>query len=132
MGLFESLKLLHVSCALVSISGFALRGYWRIRLNPLRDHRLTRVLPHVVDTVLLGSAVGMLLLWQVSPLQLPWVMAKLCALLVYIGLGMVTMRFASTIGGQWLAYVLALLSAAFIVSVAYAKSALGALVLLAG
>ena len=132
MSTFEWLKLTHVSCALLSISGFALRGYWRLSDNPLRERRLTRVLPHLVDTLLLGSAVAMLIAWNLSPLQLPWVTAKIVALLLYIGLGMVVMRFASTRGGQALAYLLALFTAGYIVSVAYTKSALGALAMLSG
>ena len=132
MTLFASLKMIHVVCALLSISGFALRGYWRLTDNPLRTHRVTRVLPHLVDTLLLGSAVGMLMVWQLSPLALPWVSAKICGLLIYIGLGMVVMRFASTTRGRFLAYALALLTAGYILSVAYTKSALGALVIIVG
>lgn len=119
-----------MSCAILSIGGFAVRGYWRLSGNELRQHRVTRVLPHIVDTLLLGSAIAMLYVWQLSPLQLPWVAAKIGALLLYIGLGIVVMRFASTRGGQVLAYVLALCTAGYIVSVAYTKSALGVLVLL--
>lgn len=132
MHLFESLKLIHVTCALLSISGFTLRGYWRLTDNPWRNRKLTRVLPHIVDTLLLGSAVGMLMAWGLSPLVLPWITAKICALLLYIGLGMVVMRFASTRRGQVLAYSLALLTAGYIVSVAYTKSALGVLVFMGG
>ena len=132
MNLFEYLKLVHVSCAFVSIGGFALRGYWRISENPLRERRVTRILPHVVDTLLLGSAIGMLVMWQLSPLALPWVTAKIVALLVYIGLGMVVMRFARSKRGQVIAYVMALLTACYIVSVACTKSALGGLLLFVG
>lgn len=129
---FVWLKLIHVSCALLSVCGFALRGYWRLTENPLREHKLARVLPHMVDTLLLGTAIGMLVVWQQSPLQLSWVAAKIGALLLYIGLGMVVMRFASTKRSQALAYVLALLTAGYIISVAYTKSALGVLSLLPG
>ena len=123
--MFEWLKLLHVSCALVSVCGFALRGYWAVTDHPLRRQTLTRVLPHIVDTLLLGSAVGMLMLWQVGPSQLPWVMAKIVALLVYIGLGMVTMRFARSARTQKAAYCGALLVALYILIVARTHSPLG-------
>ncbi len=132
MSPFEILKLVHVSCACVSIGGFAVRGYWRIRGNPLVQRRLTRILPHLVDTLLLGSAIGMLVIWRLSPLAAPWLTAKICALLVYIGLGMMTMRFAATQRGRVLAYTLAVVTAGYIVTVAYTKSALGALQWVAG
>ena len=132
MTLFEFLKTLHVCCALLSVAGFALRGYWVLEANPLRSAWLVRVLPHVVDTLLLGSAVGMLVIWNVSPLALSWVSAKIIALLVYIGLGLVVMRFAKTRRGQAMAYAAALCTAAYIISVALTHSALGPLVLLGG
>jgi len=122
---FDWLKLVHVSCAGLSISGFALRGYWMLTNNPLRQRRLTRVLPHIIDTLLLGSAVGMLVIWQVSPLQMGWLSAKIIALLLYIGLGMVAFRFGRTRRVRLSAWVLALFSAAYIVSVAYSKNPLG-------
>ena len=132
MSLFDLLKLVHISCAIFSISGFALRGYWMMSGNSLLQQRPAKVLPHLVDTLLLGSAICMLVIWQVSPLQVDWLMAKIIALLVYIGLGLVVMRFAKTRRGQAMAYVAALCTAAYIISVALTHSALGPLVLLGG
>ncbi|RLQ20878.1 regulator SirB [Seongchinamella sediminis] len=129
MTLFTILKLVHVSCALVSIAGFTLRGYWALTDNPWRQARLSRVLPHLVDTLLLGSAIGMLVLWGASPLALPWVLAKILALLLYIGLGMVVMRFAARRRDQLLAYIAALATAGYIVAVARTHSAWGPLVI---
>lgn len=121
---FEWLKLTHVSCALLSIAGFALRGYWMISGNGLLGHRLTRVLPHLVDTLLLGSAIGMLVIWHTGPLALDWLSAKIIALLCYIGLGMVALRFGRSRRVRAAAFALALLTAAYIVAVAFAKSPL--------
>lgn len=125
MSNFELLKLLHVSCAFLSISGFALRGYWMLTDNSRLRRRATRILPHVLDTLLLGSASGMLMIWQVNPFSLNWLSAKIFALLVYIGLGMVAFRFGRTRQLRLLVFSLALLSAAYIVVVAYTKSPLG-------
>ena len=130
MSLFSLIKFVHITCALVSVSGFALRGYWAVVDSPLRRHRLVRVLPHVVDTLLLGTAVAMLVIWGVSPLQLSWVMAKIVALLLYIGLGMIVMRFARTQEGRVAAYVAALCCAGYILTVAYTHSAWGPLVVM--
>ena len=127
MSLFAILKLLHVCCAVVSIAGFALRGYWALTDNPLRQAGPSRVLPHVIDTLLLASAIGMLVIWGVSPLELPWVLAKLLALLVYIGLGMMVMRFAASRRNRLLAYLGALATAAYIFTVALAHSPRGGL-----
>jgi uncharacterized membrane protein SirB2 len=122
---FEFLKLIHVSCAFLSISGFALRGYWMLSGHAYLQHRLAKVLPHIIDTLLLGSAVGMLLVWRISPLEASWISAKIIALLLYIGLGMVALRFGKTRQARLSALLLALLTAGYIVSVAYSKNALG-------
>ena len=120
---FELLKIVHVSCAVASIGGFTLRGYWMLNGNSLRSHRLTKTLPHIVDTLLLGSAVAMLVIWQTSPLAHAWLLAKIIALLLYIGLGMIALRFGTTRRIRVIAWLLALLVAAYIVSVALTKSA---------
>lgn len=122
---FEWLKLLHVSCALLSVSGFTLRGYWMMTDNPLRQRRLARVLPHIIDTLLLASAVGMLVIWQTGPQQLPWLIAKIAGLLLYIVLGMVALRFGRTRRIRVASFALALLTAGYIIAVAYTKAPLG-------
>ena len=122
---FDVLKTLHLGCALLSIAGFALRGYWALRVDPRLSSRVARTLPHLVDTLLLGSAIGMLLIWQISPLDIPWVTAKILALCLYIGLGMMVMRFAKTGLGRLIAYLAALLTAAYIVTVAVTRSPWG-------
>jgi len=124
------LKLIHVSCALVSIAGFALRGYWMAVDNSLLQHRVAKVLPHVVDALLLGSALALLFVLHLSPLTQPWLSAKIIALLLYIGLGMEALRFGQSKKIKVCAYLLALLTAGYMVSVAYSKSPLGFLQLL--
>jgi uncharacterized membrane protein SirB2 len=123
--LFQSLKLLHVSSAFLSIAGFGLRGYWMARDNPLLQHRAAKVLPHIIDTLLLSSAIAMLVYLQLSPLAQPWLYVKIIALLLYIGLGMVALRFGRTKKIKVSAWLSALLTAGYIVSVAYSKSPWG-------
>ena len=52
-------------------------------------------------------------------------MAKIAALLCYIGLGMVALRFGRTMRTRVAAWLLAMAAALYIVSVAYSKSPLG-------
>lgn len=124
---FEWLKLLHAGSALLSISGFALRGYWMLTGNPRLRSRPARVLPHILDTLLLASAIGMLVIWQANPFEFSWLSAKIAALLCYIGLGMVAFRFGKTRRVRVIACGMALLVAAYIVAVAFTKSPWGLL-----
>lgn len=127
MTLPEGLKLIHVSCAFVSIVGFGLRGYWMACDNPLLQRRIAKVLPHIVDTLLLGSAISLLFVYHLSPLEQPWLIAKIIALVLYIGLGMVALRFGRTKKIRVSAGLLALLTVGYIVSVAYSKDPMGIL-----
>jgi uncharacterized membrane protein SirB2 len=125
MTVFGILKSIHVTCALLSICGFALRGYWVLSDDHRRDYRLAKVLPHLIDTLLL-------FIWGASPFDLPWVIAKIVALLAYIGLGMVVMRFANSQEVRVTAYLAALAVVAYIVSVALSHSPWGLLLVLIG
>jgi uncharacterized membrane protein SirB2 len=118
---YLALKHLHITCAALSGSFFALRGAWMLRASPLLQKRWVKVVPHVVDTVLLGSAVWMAVISSQYPFVFPWLTAKLVALVAYIGLGMVALRFGKTPGTRLVAYVAALLVFAYIVSVALHK-----------
>ena len=62
--MYASLKLLHVTLATVSISGFLLRAWWSINASPLLETRLARTAPHVVDTLFLLAGIGMI--WSAS------------------------------------------------------------------
>ena len=123
--LVPMLKLIHVSCAFLSIAGFSLRGYWMWQNKPQLQLRATKTLPHIIDTLLLGSAIGMLVVWQLSPVALSWLVAKILALIAYIVLGMIALRFGRSKKEKVTAWLLAMLSAAYIVSVAYSKNAWG-------
>ncbi len=125
MTLAAFFKFIHVTCAFASIAGFALRGYWMSVDNPLLRHRVTKVLPHVIDTLLLGSALALLFALHLSPLTQPWLSAKIIALLCYIGFGMVALRFGRSKKMKVSACLLALLLAGYMVSVAYSKSPWG-------
>lgn len=118
------IKHLHALCALLSITGFFLRGIWMLRDSPLFRARLTRVLPHIVDTCLLVSALGLLWLYQWNPFDHAWLSAKILALLVYIGLGLCAFRFAANRRQQALYWLAALTSGLYILAVAITKSPL--------
>lgn len=122
---YGDIKLLHMSCAWLSISGFILRGWWRWRGSPRAQQRLSRVLPHCIDTILLASALTLASLSGQWPFQQDWLSAKLLALLGYIGLGMIAFRFGRTQSQRVLAYAGALLLFGYMLSVATWRSPLG-------
>lgn len=121
---YATLKSIHVGAATTSLALFLLRGYWRFAAPGRIAARWIRVVPHVVDTILLASA--LVLAWRLGAEGTRgWLWAKVVALLVYIALGMVALKLGRTPGIRGAAFVAALATFGYIVSVALTKSALG-------
>ncbi len=120
----ESIKWLHVACALLSGSGFFTRGILMIREPAWLQVRMVKIIPHVVDTLLLVSAIVLASQWGWAALQEPWLLAKIVALLVYIGLGMVALRLGRSKRVRVVAWLAAMFVFVYIVSVAVNKNPL--------
>lgn len=120
---YAALKWLHVGCAALSLAGFATRGLLMLRGSPLLATRFARIAPHVVDTVLLASALA--LSWHLGqyPFVHGWLTAKVIALAGYIAFGSVALRRGRTLRVRAAALVLALGCAAYIIAVALARDA---------
>jgi uncharacterized membrane protein SirB2 len=122
MGLLKST---HLVCAALSFSGFFIRGIWMAIDSPRLQQRWVKVTPHVIDTLLLASAVMLILQWPAPLLSQNWLIAKIIALLVYIAAGMVALRWGKTKSMRISAWLFGLLIFSYIVSVAFSKSAWG-------
>lgn len=125
--IYLALKHLHVSCVALSGIGFLLRGLWMMRESPMLQHRWVKVAPHVIDTLLLGSAVCMAVISAQYPFALDWLTAKLAGLLVYILCGTMALKRGRTKAQRAIFFALAVLAFAYIVSVALTRNPLGAL-----
>ena len=122
---YSTLKLVHESAVAISIAGFAARGIGMLAGATWVRTRGAKTLPHVVDTVLIVSAVALAWMLGLSPASTPWIAAKIAGLLAYIALGMVALRFGRTRGIRAAAFVAALVTFAWIVSVAITKDPRG-------
>jgi uncharacterized membrane protein SirB2 len=111
-----------MSCAALSGSFFLIRGLWMLGGSPLLQRRWVRTLPHLVDSLLLASAIGLAAWSHQYPGQMPWLTAKLVALVAYILLGAVALKYGRTKPIRAAAYVAALATFAYIVTVAVTKN----------
>ena len=124
MPLYAALKHLHIGLVSLSIALFVLRFFWRWRASPRLQSRWIKITPHLVDTLLLLSAIGMLLLVWGNPFALPWLRYKIILLCAYIVLGSLALKRAQSRPAQALAFALALLCLAAMVTLALFKPAL--------
>ncbi|MFA7299153.1 MAG: SirB2 family protein [Sideroxydans sp.] len=90
------LKHIHVTCVALSFMLFFLRGVWMLRDSSLTQLRLIKIAPHIVDTTLLISAIALAWQYGISPLAAPWLAAKIVALLLYIVIGSVALKYGKT------------------------------------
>jgi len=93
---FLLLKTIHISCAVGSYTLFFLRGIWSFSGSPIMHQRWIKIVPHVVDTLLLVSAIALAFTLQQYPFIDAWLTAKFFALLLYIGLGSVALKRGSS------------------------------------
>jgi len=123
--MYSTLKAVHVTAVVLSGAGFLLRYLLRLADMPAARERLLRALPHVIDTVLLASAISLAVIGRFNPLVVPWLAAKITALLVYIVAGAIALRGAPS--RRTPAFVVAVAAFAYIVSVALTKNPWGPL-----
>src|SRR5665811_1781914 len=120
MAYYSLIKNLHLTTIALSLTLFVLRGAWMIAASPLLQARWVRIVPHVIDTLLLASGIGLAVLIQQYPLVHGWLTAKLLALILYIGLGTLALKRGKTRGQRIAAWIAALLVFGYMVAVAMA------------
>lgn len=121
---YFAIKNIHVGSVVLSFSLFFLRGLWMAADSPLLQRRWVKIVPHIIDTVLLASAILLTLIIQQYPLANDWLTAKVVGLLVYIGLGMVALRRGKTKKARVIAWFSALFTFGYIVAVALSRDPL--------
>ena len=122
---YATLRLLHQAAVMLSISGFIARGLAALAGAAWVRGRVARTLPHVIDTVLLASALALAWTLRLNPFGTPWLLAKIVCLLLYIGLGVVALRPGLPRAVRAVAFAAALLCFAQIAAMALTKSVAG-------
>lgn len=117
------LKYVHVGCAILSVSGYFLRGVWMLRDSPMLRRLWVRVAPHVIDTLLLLSALLLAVRIGQYPFVHGWLTAKVLGVVAYIVLGSIGLKRGRTMGVRIAAWLAALIVFAYIVGVALTRSA---------
>lgn len=127
--LYLTVKYLHVTCVVLSISGFCLRALLLLRNPALRrwhgERRWLRMLPHINDSLLLAAAITLTVLLGQYPFVDDWLTAKVLGLLTYILLGAYALRPGGRPGMRIAAGITAVAVFGWIVSVALSKHVWG-------
>jgi len=117
-------KYIHVSCVVITICFFFVRGLWIVFGSKLQYQKWPKKLAPIIDTILLVSAVVYAIKIQQYPFVHSWLTAKVIGLLFYIGFGVVALTYGKTKKIRVMAFAGSLLSFIYIVSVAMTKNPL--------
>ena len=127
---YATLKLVHQSAVALSVTGFVVRGAAGFVGADWVTGRAARTVPHVVDTVLLLSALALAWMLRLTPGNAPWLLAKVIGLVAYVALGVLALRPGRSFQVRLVAWVAALAVVGWIVSVAMTKTPMGFFALL--
>ena len=116
------IKYIHITCVVTSFSLFFIRGLWVIGDSGLQSIKWPRWVAPVIDTVLLVSAIMLALNLKQYPIIDSWLTAKVIALFLYIGLGMLALTYGQTKKIRVMSWLGAQAVFAYIVSVALTKN----------
>jgi uncharacterized membrane protein SirB2 len=122
---YLALRHVHIACAVLTIALFVLRGGLMIAESRWLQTPVLRYLPHVVDTVLLSTALMLLGIVHQYPFVHGWLTVKVVLLVVYIVLGSIAIKRGRTRRIRIAAFVAALATVGFIYTVARAHHPLG-------
>ncbi|WP_019140107.1 SirB2 family protein [Noviherbaspirillum massiliense] len=113
----------HIHVTFVALSGilFFIRGLWMMSDSAMLQQRWVKIVPHVVDTILLASALVMVVWSHQYPFVQNWLTAKLVLLVVYIGLGMLALKRSKSKSAKVAAFIAALAVFAYIIKIAITR-----------
>lgn len=112
----------HVTFAALSVGLFVVRFLCSMNQAAILRHRWMRVLPHVIDSLLLACGLTLMTMLGAWPQRTPWLAAKLVALGFYIGFGVLAFRWSGRRVWRYLFAGLAVAAFAYIVLVAVTKT----------
>jgi uncharacterized membrane protein SirB2 len=89
---FPLIKTLHIIFVTGSYALFLTRGIWSMNDSPIMQTRWIKIVPHVIDTLLLISAAALAVIIHQYPFVDAWLTAKVVGLLLYVAFGFVGLR----------------------------------------
>lgn len=119
------LKHLHVTLVGLSVAGFLLRSLAVLAGARWVRARAVRIVPHVLDTLLLASGLWLVFMAGSGMAGAPWFSAKMTGLVAYVLLGIVALRPGTGRALRVVAWVAALAVVGWMWSVARTKNPAG-------
>lgn len=101
-------KHLHLTAVGLSILFFVFRFIWSQFDATALSKKWVKILPHIIDTVLLASAIWLCFILSQYPIVNAWLTFKVIGVVLYIVFGLFALKKAKTTLGKWSFFVAAL------------------------
>ena len=122
--MYSIIKNLHLSIIVISVLLFILRFIWTLTQSQMMEKKWLKIVPHVVDSGLLLSALALCVMLGQYPFVDPWLTEKMLGLLMYIFMGTIALKTGKTGFMRAVGFVGALSWLAFMGVIAITKQAL--------
>ncbi|XOV77825.1 MAG: SirB2 family protein [Aestuariibacter sp.] len=94
--MYFAVKHIHLTAIAISVALLLLRFFWVVTENQMMSRKWVKITPHIVDTVLLASALTLCVMIAQYPFVHGWVTEKVLGVVLYIFLGLVALKKAKT------------------------------------
>lgn len=111
---------LHVTAVVISLALFSFRFALMMKNSDVRNQRWLKITPHVVDTILLGSAIWLLTMSSMVQVD-GWVASKVIGVILYIVSGFFALKWAKTNRSRIIGFASAVIWLMLTASVAFSK-----------
>jgi uncharacterized membrane protein SirB2 len=120
--MYLTLKTIHMTCAMLSFTGFLLRAYLMFIESEWLKHKAVLVVPHVLDTVFLLTGFSMAMMVNFGLFNQPWISMKVMMLMFYLLFVGIALNRGRTKVIRVSSFFLAIGTFAYIVGIAITKN----------
>lgn len=106
--MYIMVKHIHLTAVALSILLFVFRFVWSRFDATILAKKWVKVVPHIIDTILLVSAISLCVMMSQYPIVNTWLTYKVVGVVAYILLGLFALKKAKSRAGQWLCFIAAL------------------------
>lgn len=110
--------------AMISFLFFLIRATWAFQGSSLLQKKAVKILPHIIDTLLLLTAIGLMIQLSQYPFVHGWVTGKLLGLIAYIGFATFAIKRAKDNRQRGIFFALAVTAFVYIFMTARSHNAL--------
>ncbi|MEG3768137.1 SirB2 family protein [Alteromonas sp. 14N.309.X.WAT.G.H12] len=122
--MYMMFKHIHLTAIALSVFLFVLRFIWSQFSPSVLEKKWLKITPHIVDTILLLSALCLCVILNQYPFVQGWLTFKVVGLVAYILLGLFALKWARNAPLKWIGFIGALTWLGLIAKVAVTKQPL--------